>query len=68
MTEQTLRFTCVCGETYSLPHARPLGAVTCPECSRTPLAPANFEAPRWRERWRRRELLPPAVLRHHVQL
>jgi hypothetical protein len=68
MTEQPVRFTCVCGATYPLPHARPLGAVTCPGCGRSPLSPANFDAPRWRERWHRRELLPSAVLRRHLLL
>jgi hypothetical protein len=68
MTEQTLRFTCVCGTTFPLPPRRPLGAVTCTGCDRTPLSPSNFESPRWRERWLRGELLPPAVLRRHVLL
>ncbi len=68
MADPSVHFSCVCGVTYPLPQARPLGAVTCPGCARTPLAPANFEGPRWRERWRRQELLPPAVLRRLVLL
>jgi hypothetical protein len=68
MTDSAVRFTCVCGATYPLPQARPLGAVSCPRCRRTPLAPSNFDGPHWRERWHRRDLLPRAVLQRHVLL
>ncbi len=68
MSLPSLRFACVCGATSTLPPRRPVGAVTCSRCGLTPLAPANLEAPRWRERWTRGELLPRPVLERHVLL
>jgi len=66
---QPVLFSCVCGTTYALPEGRPLGAVECPGCDRTPLAPANFESPEaWRRRWEHLDLVPTAVLRPLILL